>query len=431
MSGGDELIGDVRAWLDRFIVTMNGDDTLLLALWSMHTHLATELYTTGRLLIDSAMPGSGKTTCLEHVRHLAHRPVQMATVSSPAMIPRMLQSGPRTLLIDEADRSLSLDKEGAKDIAAVLNSGYKRGATRPVLVPVQGGGWDAQEMSTFAPVAMAGNNPNLEDDTRSRCIRVLLLPDMHGEAEDSDWELIEDDAIALGTRVSEWADSVRDAVPVTRSPLPSTVRGRFREKWLPLRRVAELAGGTYVVDVDRMAVADVAQSAADREDGLVKDRPAIVLLRDLAQVWPADETFVSTAQLIAKLTNLRPETWGEAGPFGKALTAQRFGRMLSQSYRVNSDRPGGVGPRGYTLATLLPVFHRMQIPPPDVTGRTGGTGETGGADLLTHPTGSTGLTGFTGHTGGVCIECGDPLSEQRAAVFDDCPACRRRKAVGA
>ena len=54
------------------------------------------------------------------------------------MITRVLENGPRTLLIDEADRSLNQDKPGIDDLIAVLNSGYKKGATRPVLVPIKG-----------------------------------------------------------------------------------------------------------------------------------------------------------------------------------------------------------------------------------------------------------------------------------------------------
>jgi hypothetical protein len=82
----------------------------------------------------------------------------MAALSSPALLTSMLDVGTRTVLIDEADRSLSQDKDGVGELIAVLNSGYKRGGTRPVLGPVKGGGWDAKEMP-FAPVAMAGNNP--------------------------------------------------------------------------------------------------------------------------------------------------------------------------------------------------------------------------------------------------------------------------------
>ena len=44
-------------------------------------------------------------------------------------------------------------------------------------------------MPTFAPVVMAGNNPKLPEDTKSRSIRVLLMPDTDGTAEESDWEV--------------------------------------------------------------------------------------------------------------------------------------------------------------------------------------------------------------------------------------------------
>jgi hypothetical protein len=71
----------------------------------------------------------------------------------------------------------------------------KVGATRPVLVPGKEGQWEVAEMSTFATVAMAGNQPKLPDDTRSRTIRVLLMPDWSGRAEDSDWELIDAEGV--------------------------------------------------------------------------------------------------------------------------------------------------------------------------------------------------------------------------------------------
>ena len=103
----------------------------------------------------------------------------------------------RTILLDEVDRSLRGDKPGVEDLIAVLNSGYRSGATRPVLVPTKGGGWEAKEMPTFAPVAMAGNSPNLPHDTVSRELRILMMPDLFDAIEESDWEVIEPDAVRL------------------------------------------------------------------------------------------------------------------------------------------------------------------------------------------------------------------------------------------
>ena len=127
----------------------------------------------------------------------------------------------RTILIDEADRSLAPTRTASAELLAVLNSGYKRGGTRPVLSRTRTDG-QAKEMPTFAPVAMAGNNPNLPEDTQTRSIRVLLMPDIDGTAEESDWEWIEDDARTLGTRLAAWADPIRDDVRLTK-PTPAGV----------------------------------------------------------------------------------------------------------------------------------------------------------------------------------------------------------------
>lgn len=242
---GTDLFDEVRGWLARFISTVHPTDLDLLTLWAVHTHLAAETYSTPRLLLDSPVPGSGKTTTLEHLQRLCLAPVQMASLSSPAMLVRILDSGLRTILIDEADRSLAPDKDGIGDLLAVLNSGYKRGATRPVLVPSKEGGWHAKEMPTFAPVAMAGNSPTLPDDTRSRSVRVLLMPDSEGVCEESDWEWIEEEALELAGHIAAWADSVRDLVRQHRPVLPEQIKGRARERWAPLKRVAVAAGGAW------------------------------------------------------------------------------------------------------------------------------------------------------------------------------------------
>ena len=39
-----------RAWFERYITTVNDHDLDLLTLWTAHTHLAFETYTTPRLL---------------------------------------------------------------------------------------------------------------------------------------------------------------------------------------------------------------------------------------------------------------------------------------------------------------------------------------------------------------------------------------------
>ncbi len=353
----ERVLNEIRDWLARFIHTVGDGDLDLLALWAAHTHLVEQTYTTPRLLIDSPVPGSGKTTVLEHLGRLCVKPMLMATVSSPAMLTRALAQEMRTLLIDEADRALRPDKEGVGDLLAVLNSGYKRGATRPVLIPAKGGKWDLEEMPTFAPAALAGNGPDLPDDTRTRLIRVLLLPDVEGLAEESDWELIDEEERALGRKLSDWAESVREQVKAERPPLPAEIKGRARERWLPLKRVAVAAGGRWPGVVDDLAIQDVKRIDAEREDGIARKRPHVVLLEHIFEALSTYERnyFVATEDLIKQLIDSHPEMWGNCSGFGSELTSQRLGRMLTQGYNIHSRRQsGGERHRGY----FTNQFHR-------------------------------------------------------------------------
>lgn len=367
-----DVLRDLRAQLGRFICVMDDLDLDLLTLWTFHTHLAFETYSTPRLQIDSTMPGSGKTTVLEHLSRYCLNPIQAASLSSPALLTRMLSNGIRTILIDEVDRSLDPKKDGVGDLIAVLNSGYKRGATRPVLVPGKGGDWEVAEMSTFSPVAMAGNAPALPDDTKSRCIRVLLMPDLHGTVETSDWEEIEEDAQALAERIRQAADSVRDYVKAVRPELPAGCIGRIKERWNPLKRVAAAASPEWEAIADRLILRDIAEMEMDREDGMTNLPPAVVLLQDIAKVWPSNRVFIASTVLVDELVEHNPHMWGPMSSYGKVLTVQRFGRMLVQAFKIHSTRQGD-SKRGYFRHQFDVPFRRMNLTPLAGTDGTDGT----------------------------------------------------------
>lgn len=362
---GLQLFSDVRAWFGRYIKVLNEDDLNLMTLWSIHTWVVEECYTTPRLLFDSPVPESGKTTALEHLGRFTRRSVQMASVTSPALLTRMLNAEMRTILIDEVDRSLRPDMDGVQDLIAVMNSGYKRGGTRPVLMLVKKE-WVAVEMPTFSPVAMAGNNPNLPADTRSRTVRVLLMPAGQGEVEETDWEQLDEPAATLQKRISQWADENREAVKA-RPELPEGITNRFREKWAPLKRIANVVGGHWPETVDRMALADKAEVEADKEDGMITERPHMLLVRHLAEVWPTTNgiDFMPTNQLIEHLVAAHPEVWGEDRERGfSKLTPQRMGKMMASNFKIHSGYKIPTqhrGPKGYRLAHLEVVWDAFNL----------------------------------------------------------------------
>jgi hypothetical protein len=362
----ESVLTDVRSWFSRYVCVMDDLDLDLLTLWAAHTHVAFETYTTPRLVLDSSMPGSGKTTVLEHLSRLCLEPIQAASLSSPALLTRMLNKSMRTILIDEVDRSLDPKKPGVEDLIAVLNSGYKRGATRPVLVPGKGGEWDVSEMSTFSPVAMAGNAPNLPDDTRSRCIRVLLMPDLEGRVESSDWEEIEEAAQELGRRLQESMEEARETVRTIRPELPAGCIGRIKERWNPIKRVAATAGGRWAAVADELIRRDIAEAEMDKEDGITHLPPAVVLLRDIRTVWDDADAFTPSSLLIHRLITHNPAMWGPLSSYGKELNPQRLGRMLVTAFKLHSARQGD-SRRGYFRSSLENVWRRMGMAPPKQT----------------------------------------------------------------
>lgn len=414
----------VRAWFGRFVSVPDDLDLDLLTLWAAHTHVALETYSTPRLVLDSTMPGSGKTTVLEHMQRLCYSPIQAASISSPALLARMLSKGIRTILIDEVDRSLDPKKPGVEDLIAILNSGYKRGATRPVLVPGKGGEWDVDEMSTFAPVAMAGNSPHLPDDTRSRSIRVLLMPDLYGAVESSDWEEIEGDALELSDRLTSAMEDAREFVRTVRPELPKECVGRMKEKWNPLKRVAAAAGERWPDVVDQLIERDLQEAQMEKEEGLMKLPPQMVLLADLYAIWAPEESFVNTNELVRRLISQNPDYWDVSSAYGRALTVQRMGRLLAQ-LKIRSSKDSR-DHRGYHRTAFLKPWRQSGIAPisepsepsesvePSLSDAGAGVGVGVGATEVTP------VQNWTPASG--CLVCHEPLLPVHAA-FGTHPSC--------
>lgn len=174
----------------------------------------------------------------------------------------------------------------------------------------------------------------------------------------------------------------------------------------------------------------------DRQDGLVTERPAVLLLKHLAEVWPPGETFVPTVSLLKLLVSAHPDVWGAEGPLGKSLTAHRFGRMLAQSYLVNSTRPNSDGPRGYTSSGLSRAWGRMNLPLPKQAAEAAQAAEVAQSGPVqpvqplqpVQPEG----TGATGGTEGAypkCEVCGHDLWAPQSQAAGICARCAQAKAA--
>lgn len=367
-SPATNVLDELFAWLRRYVRTSSDHDLWLLTLWIAHTHLIGQCRTTPRLLITSPLPGAGKTTTLEHVQALARRPALASNALSASALANLAREQ-RTILIDEADKHIGSGSEAQRAALGIVNAGYKSSGTYAVNVADdrEPTGWRVAEVAVFGPLAMAGISPDLPPDTLSRCVTVWLLPDVGETVHESDWELIECDAEDLRARLSSWGDRVELATGET---LPGGISGRLREVWRPLKRVAVAAGGNWPARCDELARRHLAEISAQRDSGLIAERPHIVVSRDLFGVWhladPDNSGFAATSDLLTLLHQHAPTTWGLGQGLGRTpLNAKRLAAMLAKHFGIHPTRRR-VGDdsdqrRGYLWADLEPVWTALGL----------------------------------------------------------------------
>jgi len=116
-----ELLDDIARAIGRHVILPPGAATAL-ALWCAHTWVYQRFDHTPRLAIRSPTKRCGKSTLLEVVEALAHRPIQSGSISASGAFRIVEALAPVTLLLDETDSFLA-DKE---ELRGVLNSGFQR-----------------------------------------------------------------------------------------------------------------------------------------------------------------------------------------------------------------------------------------------------------------------------------------------------------------
>lgn len=213
-----ELLDDLRRFIRRFCVFPDDHSLAAVTLWTTHAHMVEYFHTTPRLALLSPEPGSGKTRVLEVLDLLV--PESMFSLSaSPAAVFRTLAQRQITLLFDEVDAVFS--KKGKddnhEDLRALLNAGYKRGATIPRCV---GPKHDVVSFRVYAAVALAGLG-DLPDAIMTRAVIIRMRRRAPGERVDP-FRAREHDALGhdLRDRVATWAADVGPRVGAAWPKLP-------------------------------------------------------------------------------------------------------------------------------------------------------------------------------------------------------------------
>jgi hypothetical protein len=277
-----------------------------------------------------------------------------------------------SLLFDEIDAVFN-PRAGAnnEDLRALLNAGYKRGATIPRCVG------DAAKMAVqryrvYAPVALAGLAGHLPATILTRAVVIHMRKRPQGTKVRSFRERdAEAEAQPLSADLGEWSRANLHILANARPQMPEGVDDRPAEVWEALLAIADVAGGHWPATARAACEHFVLKQSG--EPGSFGTR----LLADLRHIF-GDESRMSTSDIITALTNMPEGPWADLG--GKPLDAAKLAKLL-RPYEVQPApfKHGGLGLRGYTTyptesrdqnnAGLQDAWSRYLPPPPSIAPR--------------------------------------------------------------
>lgn len=384
---GAAVLAAVAAFIGRFVAFPDRHCLTAVTLWAAHTHAPTgSFYVTPRLVLDSAEPGSGKTRVLELLALLVRDP-EMTISATVAAIFRMLAQKPYTLLFDEVDAIFNPKNGGNyEDLRALLNAGYKRGATIARCVG------DAKQMkverfAVFAPVALAGIGGQMPATITTRAVTIHMRRRAPNERVEPFRERdAADEAEPLRDSLAAWMGE--QDLTAARPDMPAGVVDRPSEVWEALLAVADAAGGEWP-ERAREACRHFVLDTGPGEMSL-----GVRLLSDVRTAF-GDRTEMPTADLLDALVKLDEAPWSDL--YGRQLTPRRLARELER-YGVKPVqwKHDGVRQRGYvTDATEQPP----QVGLTDAWTRyldSRGTSGTSGTPQVSTGTGSTAVPDRTG-----------------------------------
>lgn len=327
---GASVLDDVEAFIRRYVAFPSVHCFVAVVLWAAHTHAPGKtFYVTPRLVLDSAEPGSGKTRVLELLALLVLRP-EMTISATVAAIFRMLAEQPYTLLFDEVDAIFNPKNTGNyEDLRALLNAGYKQGATIARCVG------DAKQMkvqrfTVFAPVALAGIVGNMPATITTRAVTIHMRKRGPGEKVEPFRERdAEVEAEPLRDRLTEFVDAVASDLAYARPEMPRGVEDRPAEVWEALLAVADAAGGEW----PKRARAACAHFVLNSDPGEVS--LGVRLLGDIRKLFTKREVDRMASQsIVAALKGDEEAPWSDLG-YGKPLDVRRLAKELKR-YGVES-----------------------------------------------------------------------------------------------
>jgi hypothetical protein len=352
-----ELLDETVTVLQQNITFSSEHQAVVVAFWVAHTHVIDHFRTTPYLQITSPVKRCGKSNLLLCLKYLASK-AWYAVNPSVAVLYRKIQRDGPTLLLDEADRSFEGGENGRQDFLAILNSGYKRGAT---VDRCSGTNRDKLEsFAVFCPKAFAGIG-ELPDTTQDRCLPIRLERQVRGGRRRFLEDHVERELTPIRDRLAEWAktEDAKNKLSITilDSAFPESLSDRAVEVCEPLFKIASAAGGDKY---KRIREATAAIFGVEEDENMATSQ--LTAIRDAFQ----NDERLSTSELVDRLLDLDdspfPNWWLKKETDKKSI-GKSLARILKPfGVRAKKFRIDGEQVLGYERADLEPVWRRYCPP---------------------------------------------------------------------
>jgi len=312
------LIEDLEAFFRERLALPDGA-ALILALFTMNTYVFDLFDTTPYIQIDSAVGGCGKTTLLLHLEVTCCRAYLGCDPTEATLFRRIDRDHP-TWLLDEAS-VVRGHEERARMIRAILDAGYRKGAT---VSRCEGENNDLRDFRVYCPkvFALVGS---LRGTLLDRCI-VLHLQRTQGRRK-TRLKLLRGQSPPLREKLEAYAAQYRNNLQRLDENEPANgywpqLDGREEELWGPLLSHAKLAGE----ETERRALA-VALSFSSQKGQLAVEE---------------DQTATLAAELVEVLAEMDVESFSP-GELQSALTAKEAWGAKLANYKTDKARVCAIG----------------------------------------------------------------------------------------
>jgi hypothetical protein len=223
---GADVLYSIEAVLRRHASMPDGSPELV-ALWVMFSWAIDASDIAPRLLLTSPMRRCGKTTVLDILTALVHRPEANVNVTAASLYTAIDQDH-CTLILDEADQWAT--KRGP--VMSVLNSGHSRATA---FVPRVIGGVRVR-YSTYAAIAIAALGRPLPATLEDRCIIVRMRRKRPDEVLERFSLRHTEELTELARKCQRWASDNMAALRAADPEIPAgAVRPRRRYRANPAR----------------------------------------------------------------------------------------------------------------------------------------------------------------------------------------------------